>query len=40
MPDIVKMTIKIGDDTLYESRKLVYQFGEILQLPSYYIIGK
>lgn len=40
MPDVVNMTIMIGDETLYMSRKLVYQFGEILQLPANYIIGK
>lgn len=40
MPDVVSMTIRLGDETLYNSRKLVYQFGEILQLPANYIIGK
>jgi Domain of unknown function (DUF4831) len=40
IPDVVSMTIKMGDETLYNSRKLVYQFGEILQLPANYIIGK
>jgi hypothetical protein len=40
MPDVVKMTIIMGDETLYSSRKLVCQFGEILQLPANYIIGK
>ncbi|OFY66918.1 MAG: hypothetical protein A2V64_02960 [Bacteroidetes bacterium RBG_13_43_22] len=40
MPDVVNMTIRMGDETLYNSRKLVYQFGEIMQLPSNYIIGK
>jgi hypothetical protein len=40
MPDMVDMTIKMGDETLYNSRKLIYQFGEILQLPANYIIGK
>ncbi len=40
MPDVVRMTIMMGDETLYTSRKLVYQFGEILQLPANYIIGK
>ncbi len=40
IPDVVNMTIRMGDETLYNSRKLIYQFGEILQLPANYIIGK
>jgi len=40
MPDVVNVTIKMGDETLYNSRKLIYQFGEILQLPANYVIGK
>jgi hypothetical protein len=40
IPDVVDMTIKMGDETLYYSRKLVCQFGEILQLPANYILGK
>jgi len=40
MPDVVNMTIKMGDEILYNSRKLIYQFGEIMQLPANYIIGK
>jgi hypothetical protein len=34
------MSLMMGNETLYNSRKLVYQFGEILQLPENYIIGK
>ncbi len=40
VPDVANMTIRMGDETLYNSRKLIYQFGEILQLPANYIIGK
>ncbi len=40
IPDIVNMSVSIEDEILYNSRKLVYQFGEILQLPGNYIIGK
>lgn len=40
IPDIVNVKIINDDETLYNSRKLVYQFGEIMQLPSNYIIGK
>jgi hypothetical protein len=40
VPDVVNMRIRVGEDTLYTSRKLVYQFGEILQLPANYLIGK
>ncbi|HBE42351.1 MAG TPA: hypothetical protein DDW27_14325 [Bacteroidales bacterium] len=40
IPDIVNVMVKYDDETLYKSRKLVYQFGEIMQLPANYIIGK
>jgi hypothetical protein len=40
IPDVADLKIKIGDDVLYNSRKLVYQFGQIVQLPANYIIGK
>ncbi|HQG62400.1 MAG TPA: DUF4831 family protein [Bacteroidales bacterium] len=40
IPDVADLRIKIGDDVLYNSRRLVYQFGQIVQLPSNYIIGK
>lgn len=40
IPDVVNVIIRIGDETLYNSRKLIYQFGEVLQLPANYIIGK
>ena len=40
MPEVVSVNIKMGEDGLYNSRKLIYQFGQILQLPANYIIGK
>lgn len=40
MPDVVNVNILMGEETLYKSRKLVYQFGEIMQLPSNYILNK
>lgn len=39
-PEIVTMKLKYGNETLYESRKMIYQLGEVLQLPANYIIGK
>jgi hypothetical protein len=40
IPDMVNIKVIAGNELLYSSRKLVYQFGEILQLPSNYLIGK
>jgi hypothetical protein len=40
IPDIVNVKLLMGEETLYNSRKLVYQFGEVMQLPANYIIGK
>jgi len=40
VPDVVDMKIVLGSDKLFDSRKLIYQFGEIIQLPANYIIGK
>jgi len=40
VPDVVNMKISLGSEVLYNSRKLIYQFGETVQLPSNYIIGK
>lgn len=39
MPDVVNVKILMGEETIYKSRKLVYQFGEIVQLPGNYILG-
>jgi hypothetical protein len=40
IPDVVTVKIKMGKEELYNSRKLIYQFGEVVQLPANYIIGK
>ena len=40
VPDVVGVNISLGQDKLFDSRKLIYQFGEIIQLPANYIIGK
>jgi hypothetical protein len=39
LPDVATLRIKMNDQVLFECRKLVDQFGEVLQLPSNYIIG-
>ena len=40
VPDIVNMKVNLGSEKLFDSRKLIYQFGEVIQLPANYIIGK
>jgi hypothetical protein len=40
VPDIVNVKVNLGSEKLLESRKLIYQFGEVVQLPANYIIGK
>lgn len=40
VPEVVKADIKEGTKIIYSSRKLIYQFGEVIQLPANYIIGK
>jgi hypothetical protein len=40
VPDVVTMKISIGNESLFESRKLVYQFGQVVQLPANFILGK
>jgi hypothetical protein len=40
MPDVSDIKISINGKTLYSSRKLIYQLGEVMQLPSNYVIGK
>jgi hypothetical protein len=40
IPEVVSLKITMGNETLYSSRKLVYQLGEIMQLPANFIIGK
>jgi len=40
IPDMVNVTIGYDGKKLYNSRKLIYQYGETTQLPALYIIGK
>jgi len=40
VPDVVDIRINMGSEKLFNSRKLIYQFGEVIQLPANYIIGK
>lgn len=40
VPDVVNIKISIGNEVLFNSRKLIYQFGETIQLPANFIIGK
>ncbi|HEX2968944.1 MAG TPA: DUF4831 family protein [Bacteroidales bacterium] len=34
VPDVVNMKINLGDEVLFNSRRLVYQYGEIIKLPA------
>jgi hypothetical protein len=40
VPDVVNVKISFGNEVLNTTRKLIYQFGEVLPLPANYIIGK
>jgi hypothetical protein len=40
IPDVVNMKISVGSEILFNSRRLIYQFGEVIQLPANYIIGR
>jgi hypothetical protein len=40
VPDVVNVKIYFGNEVLNTTRKLIYQFGEVLPLPANYIIGK
>ena len=40
VPDVVCLKINAGTETLFSSRRLVYQFGQVIQLPANYIIGR
>lgn len=40
VPDVAEIRITSGDETLYTARKLVYQFGNMVALPSNFIIGR
>ncbi|HCI54564.1 MAG TPA: DUF4831 family protein [Bacteroidales bacterium] len=39
-PEVALIRIKYGNETLFETRRLVYQLGQTMQLPANYIIGK
>lgn len=40
VPDIVNIRISFGNEALNMSRKLIYQFGEVIRMPQNYILGK
>jgi hypothetical protein len=40
VPDVVTVKVKTPTETMYNSRKLIYQFGDAIQLPANYIIGR
>jgi len=40
VPDVVTMKISMGPEILFNSRRLIYQFGKVIQLPANYIIGR
>lgn len=40
VPDVVNVKISVGTDVLNSTRKLIYQFGEIVRLPSNYVIDR
>jgi hypothetical protein len=40
VPDVVDINVNLGSEKLFDSRKLIYQFGDVIQLPANYIIGK
>jgi hypothetical protein len=40
VPDVVNMKISLENEPLFSSRRLVYQYGKVIQLPANLIIGK
>ena len=40
VPDMVNLKVSMGPEVYLNTRKLVFQFGEVIQLPANYIIGK
>jgi len=40
VPDMVNLKVGLGPEVYLNARKLVFQFGEVVQLPANYIIGK
>ncbi len=40
VPEIADVKISLGDEILNSSRRMIYQFGEVVQLPANYLLGK
>jgi hypothetical protein len=40
VPEVVNVKITQGNESLISTRRLIYQFGQVVQLPANYIIGK
>jgi hypothetical protein len=40
VPDMVNLKVSMAGEVFLNTRKLVYQFGEVVQLPGNYVIGK
>lgn len=40
VPDVAEIRVSAGDEILFTSRKLVYQFGNTVTLPANFIIGQ
>lgn len=40
VPDVAEITVTLGEERLCTARKLVYQFGSTVALPSNFIIGR
>lgn len=40
VPDVADITVSMGDERLLTDRRLVYQFGKTVALPSGFIIGR
>ncbi len=40
VPDIVNVKISMGDAVLLSTRRMIFQYGSVIQLPSNFIIGK
>jgi hypothetical protein len=40
VPDVVNVKLTVGNEVLNSSRRLIYQLGDVVQLPANYVIGK
>ena len=40
VPDVVSLKVSKGQEVFLNSRRLIYQFGEVVQLPANFIIGR